>query len=95
MSASESTPKVLAADGLSTFPMAHESIENPGWMVTYHPKPEQYEPNEWFHMVKCMHTGKGHVVKDVLAACEFHDDGPYPLKSRIKTWGVEVTWHSR
>ena len=71
------------------------SIEDPGYMVTYHPKPDEYEPSEWFHMVSCYHTAKGRIVKSVLAAVEFYDDGPYPLKSRPKTWGVEATWCSR
>ena len=70
----------------------YDSQEHPGYAVTYHPKPEGYTASEWFHMVKCFHTSKGRIVKDTLAAVEFHDDGPYPLKSRVKTWGVEAVW---
>ena len=79
----------LGIDGLKTM----ESLENPGYLVTYHPKPNNiYTAGDWFHMVKCLHTSKGHIVKDVLSAVEYHDDGPYPLKSRVKSWGVEVIW---
>ena len=69
-----------------------KSLENPGYMVTYHPIPEGYSQAEWHHMVSCYHTAKGRVVKSILFAAEFHDDGPYPLKSRVKTKGLEATW---
>ena len=72
-----------------------ESIEHPGYMVTYHPMPDGYETKDWFHMVKCYHTAKGRILRDVLAAVEYHDDGPYPLKSRQKSWGVEAVWTVR
>lgn len=89
MSVSEPTPKASVVDAQSTLQT------DDGYCVTYHPKPEGYTPSEWFHMVKCHHTGKGRIVRSVLAAVEFHDDGPYPLKSRVKTWGVEAEWCMR
>lgn len=95
MSVSENTLNQSAADGQSIYPMALESIENPGYMISYHPKPDNYSAPEWFHMVKCLHTSQGHIVRHVLAAVEYYDDGPYPLKSRVKTWGVEATWTTK
>ena len=79
---------------VSLDPQTSVSIEHPGYMVTYHPMPDGYELGDWFHMIKCLHTGKGRVLKDTLFACEYHDDGPYPLKSRVKTKGVEAIWRS-
>ena len=80
-------------DGQSTYPTALESIEHPGYLTTYHPKPDEYSPADWFHMVKCLHTSQGHIVKDVLAAVEFEPDPhPYPLKRKQLSWGVEVIW---
>lgn len=96
MNVSENTQILYRADGQSTYPTAEESIENPGYMITYHPKPDEYEPSEWFHMVKCLLTSKGYVVQSVLAAVEWEpDDNPYPLKRHVKTWGVEATWSAR
>lgn len=95
MSVSENILNRSLAGGPSTSLTAHASIENPGWMVTYHPKPDEYEQSDWFHMIKCLYTSNGCVIKDVLAAVEYYDDGPYPLKSRQKSWGVEVTWSTR
>ena len=70
----------------------HDSPEHPGYAVTYHRKPEEYTVADWTHMVKCLHTSKGHIVKEVLSAVVHYDDGPYPLKNRVKEHGVEVVW---
>lgn len=72
-----------------------KSIEYPGYMVTAHPKPEGYEPNEWFHMVKCYHTSKGHIIKDCLAFSNpIYDepDNPMYRKQIDSIWGVEAVW---
>lgn len=60
---------------------------------TFHPKPEEYTLAEWFHMVSCYHTSKGHVVIETLSACTFKDLGPYPLKNVVDQHGVEVMWY--
>ena len=93
MSVKENIQSQSAVDGQSTFPMGLESIEHPGWMVTWHPKPDEYTMAEWSHMVSCLHTSKGRVVKAILSAHTFKDLGPYPLKSIVDQYGVEAIWH--
>ena len=68
-----------------------------GTCMTFHPKPDQYSTSEWFHMVKCYHTGLGHIVSKTEAAVEFIYDSDNPLykKEIDRIWGVEATWHMR
>lgn len=71
-----------------------KSIEHPGYNSTYHRKPEDVGTREWFQITRSFHTRKGHVVIEALAAVEFKRDpyDPYPLKSEVEGWGVEIVW---
>ena len=71
-----------------------ESVEYPGYLVTYHPKPEELEPKEWYEILRKYYTNNGKIILHLLAAVQFERDpfDPYPLESKVKQWGIDVIW---
>jgi hypothetical protein len=70
------------------------SIEYPGYLVSYHPKPKELMPREWFNILSNWYTSQGHIVLHKLAAVEYEKDewDPYPLENKVKHWGIEIIY---
>lgn len=71
-----------------------QSVEYPGYLVSFHPKPNGIEPKEWFDVLCYHYTSKGHIVLHLLSAIQYEKDiwDPYPLKDKGKEWGIDVVY---
>ena len=70
------------------------SIEYPGYIVSFHPKPDGVEPREWFDVLRYYYTSKGYIILHLLAAVQYERDiwNPYPLENKVKEWGIDVVY---
>jgi len=71
-----------------------QSIEYPGYIVSFHPKPDGVEPREWFDVLRYYYTSKGYIILHLLAAVQYERDiwNPYPLENKVKEWGIDVVY---
>ena len=71
-----------------------QSIEYPGYIVSFHPKPDGVEPREWFDVLRYYYASKGYIILHLLAAVQYERDiwDPYPLENKVKEWGIDVVY---
>lgn len=70
-------------------------FEIEGWKYAFYPKPDHYDANSWFRIVRDQLDAENKQIESILAAVEHvYDDPSNPMYRKvIKTiWGVEAKW---